>query len=215
MSGNTQIRAIIWDIDGTLLDTAEGLVAAYQYTIDKLHLLDASAEELTTYIGPTPRSVFMRYFGLGENAAQEASDIFRDRYKNHDLLKAHVYPDIIEVIKRFRTRGFKQAIATNKRQDYAEDICRHFEIDNYCFPICGTDNLSSISKAESITKCLSELYVEPSQAIMIGDAEGDKRAAEQAGTYFLGVNYGYGFRNVRGYANSAKEILDRIGGGNT
>ncbi len=214
MSGKRQVQAIVWDIDGTLLDTAEGLVAAYQYTIRELHLRKASAEELATYIGPTPKSVFMQHFGLDATKAQEASDIFRERYKKHDLFKARAYPCIVEVLKEFQKREIKQAIATNKRQDYAEEICRYFRLDSYCSPICGTDNLSKTTKAESITKCLTALQEDSSQAIMIGDTEGDGHAADGARVRFLGVNYGYGFRDVSGYANSPQEILDMIEGEN-
>ena len=101
-------------------------------------------------------------------------------------------------------------MATNKRQDYAIDICKHFGIDKYCQPIYGADNFNKLSKAELIKNCLKDLEVADNQVVMIGDTIGDKVAAEQAGVGFIGVNYGFGFKNIEGYANSPSEILDLL-----
>ncbi len=201
---------LVWDVDGTLLNTLEGLVSAYQYTIAKLNLPEKSYHEISSFIGPTPQTIFISKFGLSEIEAQKAADIFRERYKNVDLLKAEPYPNMLSILENLSKRGYKQAVATNKRQDYAVDICKHFGLDKYCQPIYGADNFNKLSKAELIKKCLKDLEVIGNQAIMIGDTLGDKTAAEQAGIDFLGVNYGFGFRNVEGYANSPSEIPDLL-----
>ena len=203
-------RALVWDIDGTSLNTLKGLVAAYQYTIEQLNLPEKSYEEIATFIGPTPQTIFVSKFGLSEIEAQKVADVFRDRYKNVDLLKAEPYSNLLSVLESFSKMGYKQAVATNKRQDYAVDICKHFGIDKYCQPIYGADNFNKLSKAELIKNCLKDLEVADNQAVMIGDTIGDKVAAEQAGVGFIGVNYGFGFNNVDGYANSPSEILDLL-----
>ena len=200
----------MWDIDGTLLNTLEGLVAAYQYTIAKLKLPEKSYEEIATFIGPTPQTIFVSKFGLSEIDAQKAADIFRDRYKNVDLLKAEPYSNLLSVLEKLSKIGYRQAVATNKRQDYAVEICKHFGVDKYCQPIYGADNFNKLSKAELIKNCLKNLEVADNQAVMIGDTIGDKAAAEQAGVGFIGVNYGFGFKNIEGYANSPVDILDLL-----
>lgn len=203
-------RALVWDIDGTLLNTLKGLVAAYQYTIEQLNLPEKSYEEIATFIGPTPQTIFVSKFGLSEIEAQNAADVFRDRYKNVDLLKAEPYSNLLSVLESFSKMGYKQAVATNKRQDYAVDICKYFGLDKYCQPIYGADNFNKLSKAELIKNCLKDLEVADNQVVMIGDTIGDKVAAEQAGVGFIGVNYGFGFKNIEGYANSPSEILDLL-----
>ena len=210
MRKSMKYKALVWDIDGTLLNTLEGLVAAYQYTIAKLNLPEKSYEEIATFIGPTPQTIFVSKFGLSEIEAQNAADIFRERYKNVDLLKAEPYSNLLSVLESFSKMGYKQAVATNKRQDYAVDICKHFGIDKYCQPIYGADNFNKLSKAELIKNCLKDLEVADNQAVMIGDTIGDKVAAEQAGVGFIGVNYGFGFKNIEGYANSPSEVLDLL-----
>ena len=95
-------------------------------------------------------NIFMKHFAMTPDKAQEASDIFRDRYKNYDLLKAYLYDNILEVLQYIQSKGIKQAIATNKRQDYAIDICKHFGIDKFCKPILGPNNITSKTKADLI-----------------------------------------------------------------
>ena len=208
-----KIKAVIWDVDGTLLNTQEGLTAAYLYAIEQCHLPSKTDEELKSYIGPTPQTIFSTHFGLNEDEAQHAADIFRERYKSHDLFKASLYPGVEEVLSSLDKAGIQQAIATNKRQDYATAICEHFGLADYCDPIIGTDNENKLTKADLIRKCLEELEIsDPSSVVMIGDTEGDKQAAQAASVQFLGVNYGFGFRNIPGYANSPEEIHRKLCG---
>ena len=206
-----RIKAVIWDVDGTLLDTQKGLTAAYLYAIEQCHLPSKTDEELSSFIGPTPQTIFMTRFGLNEENAQHAANIFRERYKSHDLFKASLYLGVEDVLSDLYKAGIQQAIATNKRQDYATEICKHFGIDDYCDPIVGADNENKLTKADLIKKCLEELEISDlSSVVMIGDTEGDKQAAQAAGVQFLGVNYGFGFHNIPGYANSPEEICGII-----
>ena len=189
-------KLVIWDIDGTLLDTSIGLLDAYKYTIKFLKLPEKSDQEILSYIGPTPQNIFKKYFNMNDKDAQIATDIFREHYKTHDLFKASVYDGIYDIMESLKKNKVKQAIATNKRQDYAIDICKHFNFDKYCFPIYGSDNFNKTTKAESILKCLKTLNITNlSCAIMIGDTEQDQIAAKTAGIDFLGINYGFGFKN--------------------
>ena len=208
MRNKMKYDLVIWDIDGTLLNTEEGLVTAYQYTIDKLHLPFKSVNEIKFFIGPVPQTVFIQQFAMTPDKAQEAANIFRNRYKNHDLLKAYPYDGILEVLQYIQSQGIKQAIATNKRQDYAIDICKHFGIYKFCEPILGPDNITSKTKADLIQDCV--VATNAKKAVMIGDTNGDKRAAEIAEIDFIGVNYGFGFCNIEEYANAPLEILRKL-----
>lgn len=203
-------KVLVWDIDGTLLNTLEGLLSAYQFTIETLKLPKKSLKEISSFIGPTPQTVFISFFSLSEAEAQKAADIFRDRYKSNDLLKAEPYPGLLSVLNRLSEMGYQQCVATNKRQDYAVDICTYFGIDHFCNPIYGAHKLNKLSKTDLIKKCLRDLKVSKKQAVMIGDTLGDKNAAKQTGIDFIGVNYGFGFKNIEGYANSPSEILDLL-----
>lgn len=203
-------KYVIWDIDGTLLDTREGLIFAYKWTFEQLKINPLSNEEILHLIGPTPVTIFKEKFGLNDDKAQQAGDLFRERYKNYDLYKAKLYDGILDVLKILSANGVKQAIATNKRQDYAMLICQYFGIDKYCSPIYGADNGNQLTKNKLILATLSDMNADFSQSIMIGDTIGDRKAAEEANINFIGVNYGFGFKNIEGYVNSPLEILDKL-----
>lgn len=200
---------VIWDIDGTLLNTREGVVSAAAYTLERLGYSPAKAKDVVSF--PKIKDAFLRMFEMTEEQAQTATDLFRDRYKEHDLLKAVPYDGICGVMNYLRENNVKQAIATNKRQDYATQICVHFGFDQYCCPIYGTDRDGRLTKDKLIQACLewwkeTDPAITASQIVMIGDTIGDKEAAEKAAVGFIGVNYGFGFQDVDGYAFTPNEL---------
>ena len=109
-------------------------------------------------------------------------------------------------------KGIKQAIATNKRQDCANKICSHFGIDKFCNPIYGGDRYNTLSKSDLIKKCLDFYSIRDlSSAVMVGDTDSDRNSAQDVGINFIGVNYGFGFKNITSYSSSSKEILCKLG----
>lgn len=205
-------QAIIYDIDGTLLDTSEGVVDTYRYIIGVLGLKQMNDAELVRLNGPVSQVVFSEYFHLQGEHIQHATDLYRKYYLKHNVYKAKLYDGIKELLEIVRSCGVSQAVATNKRQDIAEAVCDHFGISPYLCPIIGQDNVPTRTKMDIINECLLKLGTRC--AVMVGDTGSDKQAAKEAGIDFIGVNYGYGFQNVPGYVNSPKEILDRIGSDN-
>lgn len=201
---------VIWDVDGTLLDTREGLLSAYKWFFEQWNMPKLPDEEVLKLVGPTPVTIFTEYFGFSLEDARKASDLFRNRYKNFDLFKGKPYGGVQDVLERLKSSGIKQGVATNKRDDYALLICQHFNIDAFCSSIHGADNENKLTKADLIKMCLNDLECKDlSQAVMIGDTVGDKVAAEQVGIDFIGVNYGFGFKNIEDYVNEPLEIIKK------
>ena len=202
------IRQVIWDIDGTLLNTQSGVAAAVAYTLAE-YGIEEGRERLVEQIVYTPKitQALIDIAGFSADKAKEATDVFRTRYLEHDLYNATPYPGIIKVVESIGAKGIRQAIATNKRQDCAEAICEHFSLTKYCEPIIGADQYNTQTKAALIAKCMQELRSATDETLYIGDMPTDKAAAEELGIRFLGVNYGLGFRLVEGYANEPGDIL--------
>lgn len=186
---------VIWDIDGTLINSKEGLVSSYHYTIDKLSLEKKTDQELASYIGPTPQTNFLTHFKMDKISAQAAADIFREYYKTKDLFKAYVYDGIDYILENLKKADIHQAIATNKREDYAIDIIKHFGLDKYFDTIHGADNNNKLTKKDLINKCIYDLNTRPEETIFIGDSASDGIAAAEAGCQFIAVTYGFGFKN--------------------
>ncbi|MBQ6575044.1 MAG: HAD hydrolase-like protein [Lachnospiraceae bacterium] len=206
---------VIFDLDGTLLDTSEGIKKSVGYVIDSLNLPKITDDVLRTFIGPPMQRSFERVFGMNSDDAMKAADMFRDRYKDGDVLLARPYDGIFETIEELERAGIKTAVATYKRQDYADIILEHFGFDRAVDAICGSDFEGKLSKKDIIKNAIDVLGVSDiSRAVMVGDSDNDAQGAAELGIAFIGVTYGFGFAGKAdvdafpniGCASSCKEI---------
>ena len=186
----------IFDLDGTLLDTTEGVLSSIKYTIREMgfELLDDKA--LSAFIGPPIQDSFARAYGLEGPILQEIATIFRNRYSTKEyLLLAKPYEGIYELLEQLCARGIRPAVATYKREDYALTLLKHYGFDRYTDIMFGGDHENKLKKKDIIEKCIRVSGVEDrSRVVMIGDTSGDALGAEGMGVDFLGVTYGFGFR---------------------
>lgn len=186
----------VFDVDGTLLNTTEGVLNAAVYAIDTLGLPRLTYEQMLTFIGPPIQNSFRRYYELSDERVQEAANIFRSRYKNEDLLKAVPYEGIYETFQKLMEVGVKLAVATYKRQDYAVTLLKYFHFDKYTNILYGADNFNKLKKKDIIIKCMNDLDVyDYSSAVMIGDSDNDALGAQAIGMNFIGVTYGFDFQS--------------------
>lgn len=207
----------VFDVDGTLLNTKEGILAAVRETAKKCGLRDITKEEEPLFIGPPIQESLMKIFEMNPEEAQKTADIFRGLYKEDEyLLRASVYDGMMELMEHLRERSVKIAVATYKRHDYAVKICRHFGFHEFSDIIYGSDNFNKLKKPDIIRLCLDDLQAtDYRKAVMIGDSSFDALGAQQIGCDFIGVTYGFDFRteeDVRKYpaagsADSPMEIL--------
>jgi phosphoglycolate phosphatase len=208
-------ETVLFDLDGTILDTREGVIKSVVYTINKYNLSLCSSAILESFVGPPMQDSFKRIYNFDTKQAQEAAHIFREHYKIENILDAKPYPCILELFHELKQRRYKIAVATNKRYDYALKILNHFGFEGYCDSINGADFENTRSKRDIIHLCIKEMGIlDNTKVILIGDSEYDAVGANEAGIDFIGVTYGFGFkttadvmkyRNV-GYANSVEGL---------
>lgn len=185
---------IIFDVDGTLLDTTEGILEAVKYTVNECGFKELEDEVIKTFIGPPIKESFLRVYDINDRIADELTEVFRNRYKDVDLLKARAYPGILDVFESIKVLGIKSAIATYKRQDYAESIVKHFGFGKYTDIIFGADNDNKMRKRDIIEKCIAVSGTNNyRRVLMVGDSDNDAIAARHLEINFLGVTYGFGF----------------------
>ena len=203
-------KAIIWDLDGTLLNTTEGVKKAVKSTIIELGLELLDEMTLDKFVGPPMQLSFQQYYLMDEKKALFAANRFRTHYKNESLFIAELYPETLTVLKNLRQNGYRMAVATNKSHENAIAILKHFGVSKYCDFMMGSDLEGKFKKAEIIKKCLEALCVNPNEAIYIGDSIFDLEGAQKIGMDFIGVTYGFGFHRGEsiGYrlVNSMHEI---------
>lgn len=208
------IKNVIFDLDGTLLDTREGIIESVKYAAKVLGYKELPYKELLAFIGPPIQQSFMAHYGCDKETAQKAADIFRDYYKTVALLKAVPYEGIYELCNELKRRGIKMSVATYKREDYALTLLRHFHFDDYCDPMHGADGENKRKKKDIVQMCMDEMGAEPENTVLIGDTDHDETGAEDAGIGFIAVTYGFGFHNAEevgkciGVANTPLDIAD-------
>ncbi|MDO4268671.1 MAG: HAD hydrolase-like protein [Eubacteriales bacterium] len=212
-------KLAVFDLDGTILDTTEGVLSAVKYTIQKKKLPPLSDSRLASFIGPPIQDSFAGAYGLSGEILQELATVFRDRYKGEDLLKAAPYEGIYQVFDTLKEREIVPAVATYKREDYALELLRHYRFHEYCPVMHGADHENRLKKQDIIRLCMEETGVtDCREVVMIGDTVHDASGAEKLGVDFVGVTYGFGFRGpedfdgVRhiGTADCAADILKWI-----
>ncbi len=188
---------VIFDLDGTILDTTEGVLSAVKYTIRQLNYPMISDEQLATFIGPPIQDSFATTYNLSGDILQEIATIFRNRYKDFDLLKATPYSGIFELLRLLEDNMIKSAVATYKREDYALTLLKHYEFDKYMSSMHGADHENKLKKQDIIQLCMEEVGVkDKSRVVMVGDTIHDAIGAEKIGVDFIGVTYGFGFTDA-------------------
>lgn len=187
-------KLVIFDVDGTMLDTSEGLLNATVYTIEQLGYKMPSRNVLLSFVGPRIQDSFVRVYGLQGDELNRAAGIFRKKYKEGDVLLARPYEGIYDVLGWIRKRGMHVAVATNKRQDFVDELMEKYHFLPYVEAVYGTDMEGALKKSDLIQKCVNKFpECRNEQVVMIGDSSYDAIAAQEAGVDFLGVTYGFEF----------------------
>lgn len=187
---------IIFDLDGTLLDTAEGIMIGANHTAILMGAPELTVQQQRRFIGPPPAESFMRECGFNEEVAREAVKIYRSRYKEKGKFEAKHYSNIKELLVSLKEKNCTTAVATLKRDDLAKEILENFELNKHFDAIFGVDDADTLSKSDLILKCLEEIgQNDLSKVVLIGDSMHDAIGAEKVGIDFIAVTYGYGFES--------------------
>lgn len=186
------ISLVMFDMDGTLFDTEDGLVKTLNGTLEHYGIEKIPKEEIRKLIGPRLYDTFTIRFKQNHEKATEMTEYFRNLYSEKYVFEGSVYPEIEDLLKKLKKNGFKTAIITNKREDYLDMITEHFGLKQYFDKMYGTDFENKIQKWELINRCLNDFNIEKENAVLIGDTKFDKDAAEKSNVKFIPVSHGYG-----------------------
>ena len=211
---NRDIKAILFDLDGTLLDTSPGIINSVKYTISSMGLHELSDSGLKEFIGPPIRKKMQEVYHMPDDMAEKAMNVFRTYYGKEDLYKAEVYDGMIDLLSELRTRGYLLGVATYKREDQARSLLESKDIASLFDVIHGSDIAGQCTKADVIKWCLNDLDVQADETILVGDSLNDAVGAQETGMRFIGVSYGFGFKSVEdiekcdyyGKASSCSEL---------
>ena len=186
---------ILFDLDGTLTDSKEGVIRSAQYMQEKMGLRVWTDEELHFIVGPPLIQSFTNEFGMELKTAEHAIEVFRERYSTIGLFENKVFPGILEMLENLQAKGKRMAVATSKKEDLAVRILEHFGIAKY-FEVIGGDmrEAGRDNKAKVIDYVLETMEAKKDDVIMVGDRKFDIEGAHAIGIPCIAVEYGYGDR---------------------
>lgn len=208
----------IFDLDGTLLNTSEGIFATANATITKLGYEPVSDEaQLAKFIGPPISRCFTIVYDLDPALIDEAIEIYRREYDRSGRYLARSYEGIDQALTSLRSYGIRLAVGTLKYERLARQMLEHFALAHHFETIKGSDDSSSLTKADIVTAVLDELGVEAENAVLIGDTVHDEEGARDSGVDFIAVDYGFGFpkgqskdEGMVAIARSAQEVVNAL-----
>lgn len=187
-------KYLLFDLDGTLTDSREGIMNCLHYASDRLGF--ELPDDPDRFLGPPLGDSFAMFCGMDREHADEAVRVFRERYSTVGLFENSVYDGVEEALAALRNAGFCLAVATCKLECYSVRIMDKFGLTGYFGVIGGADaSVGRITKAQVIEDVLARAGVtDRSQVLMIGDRNNDVLGAHQAGIKCLGALWGYGSR---------------------
>ena len=182
---------ILFDFDGTVFDTVEGITRSVQYAARKFGL-DAELEELRCFAGPPLLEMFEEKFGVDEAMARQLTAAFRERYNPIGLYECRVFPGVRELTEHLRAAGKRVGIATSKPSRLAETLLRREDMLPLFDVVSGAgDNGEGNAKCQVIQRAMEALGADKESTVLIGDTKYDVYGAAQVGIPCIGVAYGY------------------------
>lgn len=213
-------KAILFDLDGTLTESGEGITKSVQYALERLGKPEPDLDKLREFIGPPLLEQFMKYADLDEAEARRAVELYRERYSVVGLYENRPYPGIERLLEELRKKGYLLAVASSKPERFVLQILEYFHLADYFHEIVGSEMAGlRTKKSEVIEEALGRLGLSEhrEQVLMVGDKEHDVFGAREAGLDCVAVSYGYGSMEELTEAgplkivDSAEELLHFFG----
>ncbi|QCR20045.1 HAD hydrolase-like protein [Agrococcus sp. SGAir0287] len=203
--------AVLLDLDGTLSDSAPGLLASLRHMHEGLGLPVPGDDELRRWLGPPTATTLAEHGHDGATVARGVA-LFREHLLDGGgLLDQRVYDGIVALVEDLRAAGVPTSILTFKLQEDAEVVAEHLGLRDALGAVHGRiPRDDGRSKAPLIARALTELGVAASPAVvMVGDRRHDVEGAHEAGVRAIGVTWGYGSRDELEVAG-ADDVVDDV-----
>ncbi len=190
---------LLFDLDGTLTNSAEGITKCVQYGLRSLKIEEPDIKKLEVFIGPPLRASYMKYYGLTRAEAERAVAAYRSRFEKVGWKENMAYPDMVELLRDLQQQGYRTGICTGKPEYFAVPIAKRFGFQPYLHTITGSTLDGKMDdKAQVVKLALDRWQLHTSTAkaktLLIGDRREDVLAAHANGIACLGVGYGFGSR---------------------
>ena len=191
------IKAVVFDLDGTLVDTAPDLMAATNHVLSMLKRRPITMPEVRAFVGRGARKLIERGVAATGDAIDEASLTyyhaeFLRHYEGHTADRSEIFPGVVALLKRLADSGIKAGVCTNKPEGLSRLLLDTLDLSRFLVTIVGPDTIG-IAKPDAAPylETVKRLGVAPPDSIMVGDSEIDILTARAAGVPIVAVSFGY------------------------
>lgn len=188
---------VLFDLDGTITDSGEGITKSVQYALKKGFKIDADLDDLRCFVGPPLLEQFMSYANLTKEEAELAVKLYRERYESIGIYENRLYVGIRTLLKQLKDEHFTIALSSSKPKVYCEQILKYFDVYRYFDVVEGAEmDGRRTDKAEVVHEVIRQLHMEDQKdrMVLVGDRSYDIIGARHEGISSIGVSYGYGSR---------------------
>ena len=204
---SSEFAAYLFDLDGTLVDTAPDIAAALNRQLAPYGLAQIPVALVTNWVGTGSAQLIRTEFAhhgmpAAEDTVARVLAAYAADYARRPVEQSTPYPDAFAAVRELANRGARLAIVTNKLSAIARNVLRHFGIDDLFAVVIGGDDVAR-GKPDpmALHAACRQLAVEVSASVMVGDSRNDIRAARAAGMTVIAVSYGYNHGEPIGSAN--------------
>lgn len=187
------IRSILFDLDGTLLDTLDDLANSVNYALRIHHLPERSHTEIRSFLGNGIRNLMLDAVGRGmsDEAFEPVFQTFRTYYVEHCLDKSKPFAGIIDLLKALQQRGITMAVVSNKLHPAVVELNERFFKDYITSAVGESATVRRKPNPDAVLAALSELGCSKDEAVYVGDSEVDLHTAQNAGMQCMLVLWGF------------------------
>lgn len=207
------MKAILWDLDGTIINSEEGITKCVQYALRAHGIDEPDLKKLLCFIGPPLDPVFREKYGMTEDEAWQSVIKYRERFDVQGIFECCLYDGVKDVIIDMKQKGYVLALASSKPESACRRILDHFELTPYFDEVVGSTLDGSISTKEEVLEELgrrmASFCIDKEEMCLIGDTKYDAAGAKAFGIRCVGVGYGFGTREDM-LAAGAEAVFDRI-----
>lgn len=202
------MKAVLFDLDGTLIDSSEGITKSVQYALKHFGIEEPDLTKLQKFIGPPLAGSFENFYQFSKEDAQRAVKVYRERYVPIGCYEVKLYPHVKEAIVALKEKGYKICLASSKPEKLCRKIMEHLEIAELFDEICGASEDGKIgTKEEVLLELFRRIDVPKSEMVLVGDTIYDVEGANLVGIESIGVTFGFGdLEEMK--ASGAKAIID-------
>lgn len=215
---NKNFDLILFDLDGTLTDSGEGIMKCVQYALSKKGVDEQDLGNLRRFVGPPMIESYMEFYGFSKEEAIELRGLYNERYRPIGWKENHPYEGIMELLETLRAEGKLLGVATSKPADSADKVLELFDMKKY-FHVISAGSIDGLkcSKEVSIQRAIQGVKdqgYEVKNPVLVGDTKYDVVGAHECGIPCIGVTWGYAAEgefeahNTEYVVNTMEELLN-------